>query len=159
MVKSCFPLTWTGPLLQVTESCLAWGCPPHGSANGLGTYGWLDGPKCGQVQFRWQLRMQKAKRERHSHFTRKSQTINKITTFLIPIRELWSQGNWIPRNEKPLQGERRHRHCFTVCRAREEESTMEAHKRNQLRDFPGGPAVKTPCSQCRGPRFDPWLGD
>ena len=21
-------------------------------------------------------------------------------------------------------------------------------------DFPGGPVVKTPCSQCRGPRFD-----
>ena len=24
------------------------------------------------------------------------------------------------------------------------------------RDFPGGAVVKTPCSQCRGPRFDPW---
>ena len=23
------------------------------------------------------------------------------------------------------------------------------------RDFPGGPAVKTPCSQCRGPGFHP----
>ena len=23
------------------------------------------------------------------------------------------------------------------------------------RYFPGGPVVKTPCSQCRGPRFDP----
>ena len=26
-------------------------------------------------------------------------------------------------------------------------------------DFPGGPAVKTPRSQCRGPGFDPWLGN
>ena len=26
-------------------------------------------------------------------------------------------------------------------------------------DFPGGPVVKTPCSQCRGPRFHPWLGN
>ena len=26
------------------------------------------------------------------------------------------------------------------------------------RDFPGGPVVKTPCSQCRGPGFDPWSG-
>ena len=26
-------------------------------------------------------------------------------------------------------------------------------------DFPGGPVVKTPCCQCRGPRFDPWLGN
>ena len=25
-------------------------------------------------------------------------------------------------------------------------------------DFPGGPVGKTPCSQCRGPWFDPWLG-
>ena len=23
-------------------------------------------------------------------------------------------------------------------------------------DFPGGPVVKTPCAQSRGPRFDPW---
>ena len=27
------------------------------------------------------------------------------------------------------------------------------------RDFPGGPVAKTPCSQCRGPRFDPWSGN
>ena len=26
-------------------------------------------------------------------------------------------------------------------------------------DFPGGPAAKTPCSQCRGPRFNPWSGN
>ena len=26
-------------------------------------------------------------------------------------------------------------------------------------DFPGGPVVKTPCSQCRGSRFDPWSGN
>ena len=24
-------------------------------------------------------------------------------------------------------------------------------------DFPGSPVAKTPCSQCRGPRFNPWL--
>ena len=27
------------------------------------------------------------------------------------------------------------------------------------RDFPGGTMVKTPRSQCRGPRFDPWSGN
>ena len=27
------------------------------------------------------------------------------------------------------------------------------------RDFPGGPVGKTPCSQCRGPGFDPWSGN
>ena len=26
-------------------------------------------------------------------------------------------------------------------------------------DFPGGPVVKTPRSQCRGPGFDPWSGN
>ena len=24
------------------------------------------------------------------------------------------------------------------------------------RDFPGDPVTKIPCSQCRGPRFNPW---
>ena len=28
--------------------------------------------------------------------------------------------------------------------------------KSKARDFPGGPVVKTPSSQCRGPRFDPW---
>ena len=27
------------------------------------------------------------------------------------------------------------------------------------RDFPAGTVVKTPCSQCRGPGFDPWSGN
>ena len=26
-------------------------------------------------------------------------------------------------------------------------------------DFPGGPVVKTPCSQCRGHGFNPWSGN
>ena len=26
-------------------------------------------------------------------------------------------------------------------------------------DFPGGPAIKTPSSYCRGSRFDPWSGN
>ena len=26
------------------------------------------------------------------------------------------------------------------------------------RDFPGDPVAKSPSSQCRGPRFDPWSG-
>ena len=29
------------------------------------------------------------------------------------------------------------------------------HQPTHLRDFPGGPVVKTPRSQCRGPGFDP----
>ena len=37
-------------------------------------------------------------------------------------------------------------------------------RRNQSRsasqgDFPGGPVAKTPGSQCRAPRFDPWSGN
>ena len=31
--------------------------------------------------------------------------------------------------------------------------------RRQFRDFPGGAVVKTPHSQCRGPKFDPWSGN
>ena len=27
------------------------------------------------------------------------------------------------------------------------------------KDFPGGPVAKTPCSQCREPRFNPWSGN
>ena len=26
----------------------------------------------------------------------------------------------------------------------------------EIRDFPGGPVAKILCSQCRGPRFNPW---
>ena len=26
------------------------------------------------------------------------------------------------------------------------------------REFPGGPVVRTPCSHCRGPRFNLWSG-
>ena len=33
-----------------------------------------------------------------------------------------------------------------------------AQLKNSKRDFPGGPLAKTPCSQCRGPRLDPWPG-
>ena len=29
----------------------------------------------------------------------------------------------------------------------------------KIRDFPGGPLVRTPRSHCRGHRFDPWSGN
>ena len=32
-------------------------------------------------------------------------------------------------------------------------------KEGVVRDFPRGPVAKTPCSQCRGPRFHPWSGN
>ena len=32
-------------------------------------------------------------------------------------------------------------------------------KTKRSKDFPGGPMVKTPCSQCKRPEFDPWLGN
>ena len=31
--------------------------------------------------------------------------------------------------------------------------------RKASEDFPGGPVAKTPSSQCRGPRFNPWSGN
>ena len=32
-------------------------------------------------------------------------------------------------------------------------------KIKDIRDFPSGPVAKTPCSQYREPRFDPWSGN
>ena len=32
-------------------------------------------------------------------------------------------------------------------------------KNRQCGNFPDGPVAKTPCSQCRGPRCEPWLGN
>ena len=31
--------------------------------------------------------------------------------------------------------------------------------KRRLWDFPVGPVAKTLCPQCRGPGFDPWLGN
>ena len=41
------------------------------------------------------------------------------------------------------------------------EKVNEKHAFNKgvkVRDFSGGPVSKTPCSQCKGPRSDPWAG-
>ena len=35
---------------------------------------------------------------------------------------------------------------------------LEEFKKLQAWDFPGGPVVQTPSSQCREHGFDPWLG-
>ena len=35
---------------------------------------------------------------------------------------------------------------------------LRAKQVGQTQDFPGGPVVKTPPSQCRGPGFDPGQG-
>ena len=32
------------------------------------------------------------------------------------------------------------------------------HQKLGVWDFPGGPMIKAPCSQCRGPSFHPWSG-
>ena len=37
-------------------------------------------------------------------------------------------------------------------------SVSEVLKKFNFRDFPGGPMVRTPCSQCWGHRFHPWAG-
>ena len=31
--------------------------------------------------------------------------------------------------------------------------------KHRLRDFLDDPVAKTACSQCKGPGFDPWLGN
>ena len=49
---------------------------------------------------------------------------------------------------------------FTVCNHNQNliYDHFNTSKRN-YRDFPGGPVVKTPHSQCREPRFDPRSGN
>ena len=39
-------------------------------------------------------------------------------------------------------------------------SSLEVGEKNimDVWDRPGGPVIQTPCSHCRGPRFDPWAG-
>ena len=39
------------------------------------------------------------------------------------------------------------------------EQIIKVYSKKKIGDFPGGPVVKTPCSQCRGPRFDTWSGN
>ena len=41
---------------------------------------------------------------------------------------------------------------------KEREREIEKQKKVRLY-FPGGPVAKILCSQCRGPGFDPWLGN
>jgi len=36
---------------------------------------------------------------------------------------------------------------------------IQTSKKQTTRDFPGGPVARTPRSQCRGPRLDPWSGN
>ena len=38
-------------------------------------------------------------------------------------------------------------------------NTIHRVKKSDLRDFPGGPVVKTPSFQCRGCGFGPWSGN
>lgn len=55
---------------------------------------------------------------------RKSQTVYKIVSFLVSIREQWSQSNQrscIPESDRPFQGQTRPRNCFTFDRAWERE--------------------------------------
>ena len=35
----------------------------------------------------------------------------------------------------------------------------EPTSKKEGREFPGGPVAKTPCSNCRGPRFGLWSGN
>ena len=37
-------------------------------------------------------------------------------------------------------------------------TTIKQQQKPHFRDFPGGPAVKTLSSLCRGPGFDSWSG-
>ena len=47
-----------------------------------------------------------------------------------------------------------HTYLYTQFKKNQYNAKIETH-----RDFPGGPGVKTPCFQCRGHGFNPWLGN
>ena len=68
----------------------------------------------------------------------------------LPGKVEGKRGGCPPRSR--MQPEKQGRHCAL--------SNMSIwSKHNYLWDFPGGPAVKTPRSQCRGPGFNPWSGN
>lgn len=50
-----------------------------------------------------------------------------------------------------------------VCRVTLEKvsvvDTGQDFKSERSKDFPGRPVVKTPHFQCKGHKFDPWLGN
>ena len=48
--------------------------------------------------------------------------------------------------------------AFTSIHLQNSQEEKGNSKNQELRDFPVGPVVKTPCFQCRGRRFDPWWG-
>ena len=49
--------------------------------------------------------------------------------------------------------------CFRQIASVSLEIEYDFFKKGNVRDFPGGPVVKTPCSHCRGLGFDPSWGN
>ena len=77
----------------------------------------------------------------------------------------WESGTWQPCSEAWGRGgavQRRHRRDTNSEQGGHPSSwptRIREHETNPLRDFPGGPEGKTPCSQRRGPEFDPCSGN
>ena len=62
--------------------------------------------------------------------------------------------SWSCQQQEPsAQGTNGLQHGYMVVFQQEPTSKKEG------RDFPGIPVAKTPCSNCRGPRFDLWSGN
>ena len=49
--------------------------------------------------------------------------------------------------------------CVCVCTCVESQVKKNIMDLSRVGDFPGGPVVRAVCFQCRGHRFDPWLGN
>ena len=54
-----------------------------------------------------------------------------------------------------LRISKKHWRQFTILVIRISKTT----EKKKVRNFLGGPVVKTLCFHCRGYRFDPWLGN
>ena len=49
--------------------------------------------------------------------------------------------------------------CDNIARKNTQFRNTGGQEENIMKEFPGGPVVKTWRFHCRGPGFDPWLGN
>ena len=93
---------------------------------------------------------------------------------LFGQRYQWWAEQWFPQKHPeasqrqlvpvPLYGKRHFADVIKMWRLSwviwvETKCNRQGPYKRKSRVFPGGPGTKTLCSQCRGPRFNPWSGN